>query len=106
MNQTDPSSLEWVKAASSYGNGNCVEVAALGDGAVAVRDSKHPDGPMLSFTGSEWSAFFAGLIHGDFDTMGPRSRAIVLRQSAVVLVGVLAACAGAGGAAALGILIR
>lgn len=106
MNETDPSSLAWVKAASSYGNGNCVEVAALRDGAVAVRDSKHPEGPILSFTRSEWSAFSAGLIHGDFDAMGLRSRAVVLRQGAVRRVAMVAACAGAAAAAALGILIR
>ena len=38
----------WVKSSYSFANGNCVEVAAL-PGAVAVRDSKDPGGPVLTF---------------------------------------------------------
>lgn len=52
---------------SSYcGNGAaCVEVA-VSDG-VLVRDSKDPDGPVLSFDAGEWSAFLAGCKAGEFD---------------------------------------
>jgi hypothetical protein len=42
-----------------------VEAALIG-GDVAVRDSKNPDGPVLRFTASEWSAFLAGVRDGDF----------------------------------------
>jgi len=35
--------------------GTCVEVAV--DAAVAVRDSKDPDGPVLAFTRAEWAEF-------------------------------------------------
>jgi hypothetical protein len=50
----------WVK--SSYSGptgGNCVEIACLGDGRVAVRDSWHPAGPALVFPALPWRAFTA-----------------------------------------------
>ena len=37
---------------------NCVEVAHnAATGERVVRDSKNPTGPVLTFTGQEWSAF-------------------------------------------------
>lgn len=48
--------------------GGCVAVAGLEDGTVAVRDDKVADGPVLSFTPEEWSAFLAGVRVGEFDT--------------------------------------
>ena len=30
-----------------------------------MRDSKDPDGPVLRFTGAEWTAFVAGVQDGD-----------------------------------------
>ena len=47
--------------------GNCVEVARLVDGQVAVRDSRYPAGPALEFTAAEWAAFVGGARDGDFD---------------------------------------
>ena len=47
--------------------GNCVEVARLADGQVAVRNSRHCDGPALVFTAAEWTAFVGGARDGDFD---------------------------------------
>jgi hypothetical protein len=44
-----------------------VEVADLPGGACAVRDSKQPTGPVLTFTATEWAAFTAGVRAGDFD---------------------------------------
>lgn len=49
------------------GSGNCVEVAMLPDGGVAVRNGKEADGPVLRFTASEWRAFTAGARDGEFD---------------------------------------
>ncbi|MER7081333.1 DUF397 domain-containing protein [Saccharopolyspora kobensis] len=40
--------------------GNCVEVAS-GDGVVAARDSKDPEGRVLVFSRARWAAFLAGL---------------------------------------------
>lgn len=48
----------WRKASYSGDNGGaCVEVAAAPDALVAVRDSKDPDGPALTFTASRWREF-------------------------------------------------
>jgi uncharacterized protein DUF397 len=58
--------LVWRKAAYSASNGSCVEVAPI-DGGVAVRDSKDPDGPILSYTAAEWFAFLHGAKNGEFD---------------------------------------
>jgi Domain of unknown function (DUF397) len=58
----------WRKSSYSGGNGGaCVEVARNLPGAVAVRDSKDPDGPRLAFAPEEWTAFTAGVKAGDFD---------------------------------------
>jgi hypothetical protein len=43
-----------------------VEVRGQGD-AVDVRDSKNPDGPVLSFGPDEWAMFVAGVKLGEFD---------------------------------------
>jgi hypothetical protein len=60
----------WVKSSFSFANGNCVEVAALPDGMIGIRDSKNPDGPVLRFTPGEWDAFLAGALAGEFDQPG------------------------------------
>lgn len=57
----------WTK--SSYSGptgGNCVEVAFLDGGEVAVRNSHCPDGPALVFTSTEWDAFVSGARDGEF----------------------------------------
>jgi Domain of unknown function (DUF397) len=56
----------WVKSSYSGPQGNCVEIARLADGAVAVRNSRHPDGPALVFTTTEWDAFLSGAADGEF----------------------------------------
>lgn len=50
---------------SSCENGTCVEVGMTD--LVAVRDSKHPDGPVLTFTQKEWNEFVQGVKAGKFD---------------------------------------
>lgn len=63
----DVNNLIWHKSTHSGTNGgNCVEVADLPDGGRAVRDSKNPQGAVLSFTQSEWQAFIAGVRDGEF----------------------------------------
>jgi hypothetical protein len=42
---------------SGDNNGACVEVADNLPGLVAVRDSKDPAGPVLTFTPTAWSGF-------------------------------------------------
>ncbi|MFD5512980.1 DUF397 domain-containing protein [Streptomyces sp. NPDC127051] len=57
----------WVKSSASVGNGNCVEVAALAGGTVAMRNSRFPDGPALVFTADEIEAFLRGAKGAEFD---------------------------------------
>jgi hypothetical protein len=57
----------WRKGSQSQSQGQCVEVAHV-EGLVAVRDSKNPDGNVLLFTRSEWSAFLGGVANGEFHT--------------------------------------
>ena len=50
--------VAWRKSSYSGSNGgNCVEVAALPSDSLAVRDSKDPDGPVLTFSRAEWRSF-------------------------------------------------
>jgi hypothetical protein len=56
----DLTGVSWRKSSYSGTNGgDCVEVAATLPTAVAVRDSKDPDGPKLIFTPQAWAAFTA-----------------------------------------------
>jgi hypothetical protein len=65
---TDLSRAVWRKSSYSGGNGGqCVEVATNLPGIVAVRDSKHPDGPKLIFTPGEWTAFVSRVRDGEFE---------------------------------------
>lgn len=57
----------WRKSTRSGGHDNCVEVRPTVLGEVQVRDSKHRDGPVLTFSQSAWGAFIRGTQVGDFD---------------------------------------
>jgi hypothetical protein len=57
--QLDYERIPWRK--STHSNlSNCVEVA-LGQPAVLVRDSKDPNGPVLTFSAAGWGVFLAGI---------------------------------------------
>jgi uncharacterized protein DUF397 len=61
--------VTWQKSRRSNSQGNCVEMAALPDGDVAVRNSRHPDGPALIYTRAEIEALILGVKDGDFDNL-------------------------------------
>jgi hypothetical protein len=64
--------LAWVKSRRSGPQGNCVEMARLPAGeGVAVRNSRHPDGPALIYTDVEIHALIRGIKDGDFDHLLP-----------------------------------
>ncbi|MFF9623529.1 DUF397 domain-containing protein [Streptomyces griseosporeus] len=59
--------VRWIKSRYSNAEGNCVEVATLPEGGVALRNSRDPDGPALVYTPAEVAAFLAGAKDGEFD---------------------------------------
>ncbi|MFF5110438.1 DUF397 domain-containing protein [Streptosporangium sp. NPDC000509] len=56
--------LAWRKSTLSDGGNGCVEVATNLPGLVAVRDSKDPSGPTLTFSPTAWNDFLAGIRNG------------------------------------------
>ncbi|MFI7056207.1 DUF397 domain-containing protein [Streptosporangium canum] len=64
--ESTPTGLVWRISTFSGANDNCVAVAELPGGGRAVRNSKHPDGPVVTFTASEWDAFVKGVKADEF----------------------------------------
>ncbi|WP_171162284.1 DUF397 domain-containing protein [Streptomyces sp. I05A-00742] len=57
---------QWVKSSFSSGQGGqCLEWAPsiAATGIVPIRDSKHPQGPALTFPSDAWHSFVTGLKH-------------------------------------------
>jgi hypothetical protein len=70
----DLSRALWRKSAHSSGTGqNCVEVAANIPGIVAIRDSKDPDGGVLSVNPNEWKNFLETIRERSFRTPARQS---------------------------------
>jgi hypothetical protein len=74
MRRLDLSRALWRKSSYSNGTGgSCVETTVLtgypasDGGAMAVRDSKDPRGPVLAFTEVEWRALTARIKNGQLD---------------------------------------
>ncbi len=64
----EPGGLAWRKSSFSSANG-CVEVASLGAGHLAVRDSKNPESGYLVYDAHEWQSFLLGVRAGEFDDL-------------------------------------
>ena len=61
--------VRWRKSRRSNSQGACVELGSLVDGRVAVRNSRHPDGPALLYTRADIQALIEGVKKGDFDQL-------------------------------------
>jgi len=60
---------DWRKSAHSNPSGNCVELARLPGDRVAVRNSRHPRGPVLICEPDEIAALIRGAKDGQFDRL-------------------------------------
>ena len=69
MPATELRGVTWRKSRHSNSQGTCLEVASLPGGGVAVRNSRHPDGPVLVYTRAEVDAFLRGAKDGEFDDL-------------------------------------
>jgi hypothetical protein len=67
MKSSDLTGAVWRKSSRSNGQMECVEVARLDDGRVAMRDSKdNGQGQALIFTAREWRAFKGAAVDDQF----------------------------------------
>lgn len=62
--------VTWRKSGFSNDQGQCVEVAALSNGTIAVRNSNAPGAGTVFFTPAEMSSWIQGCKAGEFDTFG------------------------------------
>lgn len=69
MPASDLSGAAWRKSRYSNSKGNCVELAVLGSGEIAMRNSRHPQGPALIYTPAEIDALVRGVKDGEFDDL-------------------------------------
>ncbi|WP_329367707.1 DUF397 domain-containing protein [Streptomyces sp. NBC_00669] len=57
--------IGWRKSSYSNGSGgDCVEVGDGDSAVLPVRDSKDPEGPVLTFTPTAWTSFIGALKSG------------------------------------------
>jgi hypothetical protein len=59
--------VRWYKSPASSPQGNCVELAGLPDEQIAMRNSRHPNGPALIFTKDQMKDLIDTLKSGAFD---------------------------------------
>ena len=87
MLATELGEVRWQKSWHSNPNGECVELAALPTGEIAMRNPRFPAGPVLLYTQAEITAFLAGAKDGEFDhlagglTILLASNSVASRQS-------------------------
>jgi Domain of unknown function (DUF397) len=76
MLATELGNVPWQKSQHSNPNGACVELAALPNGEIAMRNSRFPAGAVLLYTQAEITAFLAGAKDGEFDNLLTRTTSL------------------------------
>ncbi len=66
MTSPDNEPLRWRKSTRSALDRDCVEVATARD-AVHLRDSKHPQGPVITMAPAAFTSFLSDVKNGEFD---------------------------------------
>jgi hypothetical protein len=61
--------VTWRKSKHSNPDGNCVELAGLATSVIAVRNSRHPNGPALIYSRAEMAVFIQAVKTGEFGGM-------------------------------------
>ena len=61
--------VQWRKSTASNPSGNCVELAELAGGQVALRNSRFPAGPVLVGTRAAVAAFVRAARSGELDDL-------------------------------------
>lgn len=67
----EPDIQSWRRSSYSGHEGACVEIADGVSGAVPVRDSKAPEGPVLTFPSAAWRVFISGFRGGGLPRAAP-----------------------------------
>jgi hypothetical protein len=67
VSAVDLQGARWLKSRRSNSQGNCVEIAELPGDRIAMRNSRHPEGPALIYTRPEIEALILGAKDGEFD---------------------------------------
>ena len=59
--------IEWRKSSYTHDQGECVELSTNTADKTLIRDSKHPDGPRLTFGRTELAGLVSRVKAGDLD---------------------------------------
>ncbi|MFE0495743.1 DUF397 domain-containing protein [Streptomyces albidoflavus] len=62
VNDASTLPVTWWKSSRSDSGAQCVECGIASPTTVAIRDSKHPQGPALLFSAAALSAFVEGVV--------------------------------------------